>query len=322
MRVLVLGGSGFVGSHVVDALLASGLEVCVFDRNPEHFRPPLPNVTYFRGELGNRGQMEEILSQGMDAVVHMISSTVPKTSNDDPIFDVQMNLVETLALLDLCVKHRIGKVVFTSSGGTVYGNPESLPIAEEHPTNPICSYGVVKLAIEKYLYLYQKIYGLDYVALRLANPYGSRQDPEAIQGVVSVFMGKILRGQEVVIWGDGSVVRDFVHVRDVARAYANALTMNVTGAFNVGSGVGTSITQLIDLMSEELNMSPNIVRLQRRGFDVSQVVLDASKARASLAWSPQVKLEDGIAEVADWMEWYMNLNPRHRLIPTRKKVTA
>jgi UDP-glucose 4-epimerase len=322
MRVLVLGGSGFVGSHVVDALLTSGMEVCVFDRNPEHFRPPLPNVTYFRGELGNRGQMEEILSQGMDAVVHLISSTVPKTSNDDPIFDVQMNLIETLALLDLCVKHHIGKVIFTSSGGTVYGNPESLPIREDQPTNPICSYGVVKLAIEKYLHLYQKIYGLDYVALRLANPYGPRQDPDAIQGVVSVFIGKILRGQELVVWGDGSVVRDFVHVRDVAKAYRNAITMPATGVFNIGSGVGTKISELVEIIAHELNMSPNIVRLQKRGFDVTQVVLDASKAKSMLGWTPEIDVKTGISEVADWMEWYMNLSPRRRLAPTRRKVTA
>ena len=322
MRVLVLGGSGFIGSHVVDALLQAKYEVFVFDRNPEHFRPPLTNVTYFRGELGNRGQMEEILSQGMDAVVHLISSTVPKTSNDDPIFDVQMNLVETLALLDLCVKHHVRKIVFTSSGGTVYGNPQTLPIREDHPTNPICSYGVVKLTIEKYLHLYQRCFGLDFVSLRLANPYGPRQDPDAIQGVVSVFMGKILRGQELVVWGDGTVIRDFVDVRDVARAYRNALVPGVSGVFNIGSGKGVSIAQLVEIIANELNMSPNVVRLQKRGFDVSHVVLDSSKAREQLDWTPTIDLKTGISAVADWMEWYMNLAPRQRLQPTRKKVSA
>lgn len=286
----------------MDDLLDRDVEVVVFDRSRERFRPALPDVTYVRGELGNRGEVENIVSKGVDVVVHLISSTVPKTSNDDPIFDVQMNLVESLALFDLCVKHKVRKVVFISSGGTVYGNPKQLPIAEDHPTDPICSYGIVKLSIEKYLKFFHEMYGLDYVILRPSNPFGIRQDPSAIQGVVPVFMANVLQGMPVRLWGDGTIVRDFVAVRDVAELCGLAVTSEKCGTFNVGSGVGTSIAELLERISGVLGFPAKLIQEPGRTFDVPTVVLDNSRARKEFDWEPRTEMLDGLAELAQWMK--------------------
>jgi UDP-glucose 4-epimerase len=301
VRALVLGGNGFIGSHIVDQLLTMGADVTVYDRSRERYRSPLRGVTYVRGELGNRGELENTIARGVDVVVHLISSTVPKTSNDDPIFDVQMNLVESLALFDLCVKHQVGRVVFISSGGTVYGVPKSSPICEDHPTEPICSYGIVKLSIEKYLQLYQSLYGLNYIVLRLANPYGPRQDPATIQGVTSVFIGKVLRAESIRLWGDGTIVRDFVNVRDIAELCAKAAFSSVQGIFNAGTGVGTSIRELIRLIGDELQTEPEVIQEPGRVFDVPSVILCSERAHREFAWRPTTSLSSGIREQVDWL---------------------
>ena len=164
MNILVLGGNGFIGSHLVDKLLLEGHSVRVFDKNEEHYRIPVHNVEYCLAEFGNRGLLLEALND-IDIVVHLISTTVPKTSNDDPVFDVQSNIVETLFLLEQCVIKKVKKIIYASSGGAVYGIPDSLPVLEENQTNPICSYGICKLTIEKYLSLFKELYNLDYVII-------------------------------------------------------------------------------------------------------------------------------------------------------------
>lgn len=302
MRVLVIGGNGFIGSHVVDALLENGSEVVVLDRKVERFRSPLPEVKYFRCEQGNCRELENIISQGIEFVVHLASSTLPKTSNDHPIFDVQKNLVESLVLFDLCVKYKVRKVVFFSSGGTVYGVSRSLPIVEEHPTNPICSYGIVKLATEKYLQLYYHLHGLRYVILRVSNAYGIRQDPVLIQGVISVFMQQVLCNKPITIWGDGSIVRDFINVRDIANLCVRALSSDANGTFNLGSGVGVSVNQLVELISAALDRTVCIVREPSRNFDVPAIVLDCEKVKKVFSWAPRVALDDGLVDVANWLK--------------------
>ena len=171
-NILVLGGNGFIGSHLVDRLIADGHFVRVFDKYPERYRAPLPEVEYHLGDFGNRGLLLDAL-RDIDVVYHLISTSLPKTSNDDPAFDVQSNVIETLFLLEQCLAKSVLKFVFVSSGGTVYGRPDRLPIVEESPTNPECSYGITKLTIEKYLNLYHHLHGLDYVVVRPSNPYGS-----------------------------------------------------------------------------------------------------------------------------------------------------
>jgi len=299
VRVLLIGGNGFIGSHIADEFLRHELDVTVFDRYPEKYREPLPKVRFVRGEMGNRGALEPVIAGGIDVVVILASSTLPH--NNDPVFDVQSNLVETLAVLESCVKYKVRKVVFASSGGTVYGIPQFLPIPEEHPTEPVCSYGIVKLAIENYLRLYSRFFGLQYVALRLSNPFGIRQDPLSAQGIVSVFTARIMQHQPLTVWGTGDIVRDYIHIRDVASIFYEAVCSETCGIFNIGSGVGVSIKELITLISSHLNTEPTINWERPRDFDVPAIILDCEKARRSFSWEPKGSLTEGISEIAHWL---------------------
>ena len=301
MNVLVIGGNGFIGSHVVDALLQSGVRVAVFDRGPEKFRPPLSRVKYYFGSLRDRASLERPFAEGIDAVIHLASTSGPKISNDEPACDVE-NIAATLVLLDVCVKFGVKRIVFASSGGTVYGIPQILPIPESHSTEPICSYGIGKLTVEKYLQLYQHLHSTSCVILRLANPYGMRQCPESAQGVIPIFMSRMLKGEPLTIWGDGSFVRDFVSVRDIARLFLCAVASESTGIFNAGSGIGTSVNQLVNLLSSMLQIEPTVVRQSPRRFDIPAVVLNCQKAKDVFGWEPKITLNEGILEVARWLE--------------------
>jgi UDP-glucose 4-epimerase len=243
-RCLVLGGRGFIGSHLVDALLARGRLVRCFDR--PHVAPlgeahlSNPNFEIYEGDLVSEADVTEALAD-CDVCFHLVSTTLPKSSNADPVFDVESNVLGTVRLLTNAVKSGLRKVIFVSSGGTVYGVPIQLPIPEGHPTDPVCSYGISKLAIEKYLGLFKHLHGLDYTVLRLANPYGERQRTHASQGAVAVFLGKVLRGEPVEIWGDGSVVRDYIHIADVVDALLMAFERTSSEhIFNIGAGRGTA----------------------------------------------------------------------------------
>lgn len=301
MKILVLGGSGFIGSYVVDELADAGHNVISLDRYTERFRPAREDVVFFQADFGNRGELEGVFKEGVDTVVHLVSSTIPQSSNEDPIFDVQSNLVESIALFEMCVKHGVKKVVFVSSGGTVYGIPQTSIIAETHPILPMCSYGITKLAIEQYLQLFYRLYGLKYHVLRLANPYGPRQDPSKKQGAASVFMYKMLKGKEITVWGDGEVVRDFIYAEDFAKACLLAVESTDVGVLNIGSGAGVSIRQLVSVIEQVVGKSASVVSLPSRGFDVPSVVLDCTKANEELAWTPKVSMEDGLVKMHDWM---------------------
>ncbi|HUO06769.1 MAG TPA: NAD-dependent epimerase/dehydratase family protein [Phycisphaerae bacterium] len=300
MKCLILGGAGFLGSHIADQLVACGHEVRLFDRfeavktNIQHL---LPRCELVQGDFGNHAIINDA-TRGMEVVYHLISTTLPKTSNDDMAFDLSTNVVSTLAMLDACVGNGVKKVVFISSGGTVYGTPEVIPIPETHPTNPICSYGIHKLAIEKYLHLYHYLHGLEYGVMRVANPYGERQRPDGAQGAVAVFLGKMLRDEPIEIWGDGSVVRDYLYVHDVAVA-AEKLAGYAAGqdgprTFNIGAGHGLSLLQVIEGLSKALGKTPQVRFSPARKLDVPSNVLDISAAKEHLKWSPAVGFEEGL----------------------------
>jgi UDP-glucose 4-epimerase len=301
MNCLVLGGNGFIGSHLVDQLLAEGHKVRVFDKNEEYYRKPIASVDYQYGDFGNRGLLMEALAN-VDIVFHLISTTLPKTSNDDPAFDVQSNVIETLFLLEQCITQKVKKIIFISSGGTVYGKPSVLPIPENSPTDPECSYGITKLAIEKYLYLYWFLHRLDYCVLRLANAYGERQRPTATQGVIPVFLERALRNHEIVVWGDGSVIRDYVYVTDIASALLKALTYSGDmKVFNIGSGQKYSLKEVIQLIERVTGQPLKVKYTEGRSFDVPINVLDVSRAKRYLNWTPTVSLFEGITRMYTWM---------------------
>ena len=301
MNCLVLGGNGFIGSHLVDQLLAEGHRVRVFDKNEEYYRKPIASVDYHYGDFGNRGLLMEALTD-IDTVFHLISTTLPKTSNDDPAFDVQSNVIETLFLLEQCTLQKVRKFIFISSGGTIYGRQSIVPISENSPTDPECSYGITKLAIEKYLHLYWILHGLDYCVLRLANAYGIRQRPTATQGVIPVFLERILRNEEIVVWGDGSVIRDYIYVTDIASALIKASTYSgEIKIFNIGSGQGHTLNEVIHIMESVIQHPLRVKYTSGRSFDVPRNVLDISQARGFLNWTPTIGLVEGISRMYAWM---------------------
>ena len=301
MKVLVLGGNGFIGSHVVDQLLAAGHKVRVFDRSPERYRLPLKQVEYRLGCFDDMFQVAEAL-HGMDAVCHLISTTVPGTSNLDPVADVQSNLVNTLQLLEQMKKKGMKRILYLSSGGTVYGNPETSPVREDHPLNPISSYGVVKVAIEKYLNMFKQLNGFEPIILRPSNPYGPRQGHAGVQGLIGTLLTRALAGGALEIWGDGSVIRDYMHVGDLARLCVAALESDSCGVFNAGSGEGHSINEIIDLIRNTTDDQLQVNYREGRAFDVKEVVLDISRAKAEFGWQPEISLADGITDQLRWLK--------------------
>jgi UDP-glucose 4-epimerase len=302
MRILVLGGSGFLGSHIVDKFLAERHDVVVYDLYPERFRRSPAGITFYTGDFGNVGALDELIATGFDAVIHCVSTTTPKSSNESPEFDIQSNVIGTLYLLDLCVKHKVGKLVFMSSGGTVYGDiGDKAMVDETHAVRPMCSYGVSKLTIEHYLDVYKHLRGLEYVALRLANPFGERQSPLRALGALTVFLHRTLKHQGIEIWGDGSVTRDFIYVGDVANAVYLATVNQVSGIFNVGSGTGLTLHDIIENIRVAAGIKPEISWLPSRSFDVPRIVLDAKKLVGATGWRCATSLQDGISLTKDWL---------------------
>jgi UDP-glucose 4-epimerase len=296
----VLGGCGFIGSHVVDALLSSGHTVRVFDRQPERFRAPLLGVEYLFGDFSDRAMLIEAIS-GTDSVFHLISSTFPSTGNINPQADVEDNLVNTLVLIQAMMELKIGRLTFLSSGGTVYGVPETVPISEDHPLRPINSYGIVKVAIEQYLGMYLRERRLSPVVIRASNPYGPRQGHSGVQGVVSTFLRSARDRRPIEIWGDGSVVRDFFYVEDLANLIVKAAESDNVGPFNAGSGKGVSLNQLIDAIASAAQTKVDRVYRPARSTDVPTSVLDVSRAANTFGWTARVDLMDGLAASWDWL---------------------
>lgn len=304
MKCLVLGGGGFIGSAIVDRLLVAGHSVRVFERPrvaPYRVFAPAEQIEWTTGDLLSTSDVNEALAD-VDTVFHLVSTTLPKGSNDDPVYDVQSNLIGTLQILNLMVQRKTARIVFISSGGTVYGSPNYLPIDEQHPTNPQVSYGITKLAIEKYILLFERLHGIKAVILRLSNPYGERQRVETAQGAVAVFLQRALRRQALEIWGDGSVTRDYVYIGDVAEAFLRAAEyQGPLSIFNIGSGQGTSLNDLLTKLEAVLGNDIERAYLPGRPFDVKLNVLDTRLAQQELAWSPRVTMDEGLARTADWI---------------------
>jgi UDP-glucose 4-epimerase len=302
--VTVLGGGGFLGSAIVDQLLAEGHRVRVLERahnQPHRVFGPNEPVEWLPGDFREPQDIKTALKNAT-AVVHLAWSTRPKSSNDQPIFDVQSNVVASLQLLEEMRTQGIRKLLFASSGGTVYGPPIRTPIEEDHPQQPTTSYGITKLTVEKYLLLAKELHGLRPLILRMANPYGERQRVEGAQGVVAAFLQRALAGEPIEIWGDGTVIRDFLHVADVSRACGAALRYEGEECvFNIGSEAGTSLNALVDLLSELLGRELEVIHQPGRNFDVKSNVLCCRRARQELNWAPAIGMAEGLRRTLDWL---------------------
>lgn len=301
MKSLVFGGNGFIGSHLVDKLLSEGHSVRVFDKSKERYRLPLPDVEYIYGDFSDSAAIAAAV-KGVDTVFHCLSTSLPKTSNEDMISDISSNLLATISMLEQCVKESIRKLVFISSGGTVYGNPSHNPVAEDHDTNPECSYGIVKLAIEKYLFLYNHKYNLNYVILRPSNPYGSRQNPNGEQGAIAVFLGRAAKGEPIEVWGSGETIRDYIYINDLVEGIYRASVVDTKSTvFNLGSGVGVSLNELLAVIGTTTSVDIPIRNKAGRFFDVSSIYLNISRAVHELSWEPATPLAIGVEKTWDFV---------------------
>jgi UDP-glucose 4-epimerase len=301
MKCTVFGGGGFIGSAITERLLSAGHALRIVERAgtvPYRTFSPAEQLEWVSGDMFDAAVLERTL-KGTDVAVHLVSTTLPKNSDADPIHDVETNLLGSLRLLEAVVKNDVKKILFISSGGTVYGIPEYLPIDEKHPTNPLVSYGVTKLAIEKFLQLHARKHGIQVRILRVANPYGQRQQAVNAQGAATAFLRRAASGEPIEIWGDGSAVRDYLHIDDVAEAFLKAMEYEGRHqVFNIGSGCGTSLNELAEIAMEATGRSCPIRHLPSRGFDVPANVLCNKLAGDEMLWKPGITLRDGLGLMA------------------------
>jgi len=290
---VVLGGSGFLGRRLCSALLRDGYTVRSVSRTGVPATKPeewWADVEWFIGSVGPTIPRNAV--EGADVLFHLASTTHPSTSNRDPVYDLQSNTVAMVQMLQSGTLSNIKKIVYVSSGGTVYGIPRAIPIDEGHGTDPICSYGIHKLACEKYLQLFHRLNAIDVTILRVSNIYGDPQGIERPFGAVEAFVHRALRDEEIEIWGDGSTTRDYIHVDDVAVSLLKALKHSgPSGLFNVGSGIGYTLNDIVRMIEVRLKKAIRVKYQPPRSFDVPINILNISKARFELGWKPELSLE-------------------------------
>jgi UDP-glucose 4-epimerase len=301
MSVLVIGGNGFIGSRLVAALIARNDKVAVLDRFSARPDMDWSSTRYFQGDFHDADVLWEAL-QGVDTVYHLASSTVPSTADADPVADIQGNLIGTHRLLQAMRSHGVRRFCYFSSGGTVYGNPDAVPVPETHALRPISSYGIVKVAIEHYLAMSHRQGWLDPVIIRPSNPYGPGQATRGIQGAIAVFLGRALAGEGIQIWGDGDTVRDYIHIDDLIDLSLRAVESGRGGVFNAGSGVGVSLNALCDCIRAVTGAELPVQYQPGRAFDVREIVLDVARARQELGWRPFIDLHEGVGSTWEAMK--------------------
>ena len=307
MIVTIIGAAGFIGINLTQALAAAGHTVRCFDR-PQALSSVHKKLLYsdmvscHAGDFFSSFDLRSVLD-GCDVCCHLVSTSVPATSNDDPRQDVQNNLVGTLQLLDVIREVGVRKVIFPSSGGAIYGISNAPYVNEQHPLVPTSSYGIVKLAVEKYLALYENLYGIHCTCLRIANPYGPFQRFESAQGVIGVFFGHVLKGLPLQIWGDGSAVRDYLFIDDLNKAFLAALNGKSSGnTFNIGSGKGYSINELVAYIRQVTGKKINVAYSPAHNSAIPRSVLDIGLAQKELGWAPSVNLEQGLKRTWEWIQ--------------------
>lgn len=303
MKCCVIGGAGFIGTHFVNTLLETGRDVLVVGRRPRGLTSLPGKVEYRQGDIRSREFVKNILKD-VDEVVDLAHSSVPKTSYENPVLDVMDNLPGSVSLFEAACDFPLRKMLFVSSGGTVYGEPRSLPIDEDHPTNPVSPYGITKLALEKYAQMYHRIRGLPVVCARPSNPYGEGQQPFIGQGFVATAIASILAGKEIKIFGTAGTIRDYIYISDVAKALVSVLDVGLPGeCYNIGSGKGRTNIEVIEQISvfaRKSNKNPIVTNEAPRLFDVSANVLSTGKLFAISGWRPEIEFDAGIERIWDY----------------------
>ena len=302
-NTLVIGGAGYIGTHLVPELLATGRRVTVLGRRaiPAHELPQ--GVAYVMGDFARLDLISGLLDRHQE-VIHLAYATVPNTSFENPLADLLQNLPPTVQLFSE-VADRGGKLVLVSSGGTVYGEAIKLPIREDHPTKPISPYGVTKLTLESYAHLYAVTHGLQFVCIRPANAFGVGQRPFVGQGFISTAMASAMRGQPIKIFGQNGTIRDYIYVSDLASGIVSALERGrLSETYNLGSGIGLSNGEVIQALSplmKKMGFEIHVEHLPERTFDVKANVLDSSKLQEQTGWKAQVDWSEGLRLTAEWL---------------------
>ena len=307
MNVILLGAAGFIGTNIVRALSKDDRhQITVVDRNKLHFQTledmNIPNLRIVQSDLTMDADYERLV-EGQDIVYHLVSTTVPTTSNKAIAEELKGNVVLSANLFEACIHQNVKKIVFLSSGGTVYGKESKCPLNAKTPTNPITSYGVQKVTIEKLLYLYNYMYGLDYRIIRLTNPYGPYQRPNGVLGAVTTFTYKALKGEEIQVYGDGSVVRDFIYIDDAVRGIMKIVNgTDRHHTFNLGCGYGTSIKQVLDTVQDALGIEVKVRYTEARKVDVPVNYLDIKRYETAYGSLNPISLKEGVKKTAAFMK--------------------
>jgi len=302
MKILVTGGAGFIGSHLVDAFLEAGHTVAIIDDlSTGRERNINPRAEFHRADIRDAAFVEEFFRKGrFDVVCHHAAQMDVRRSVADPVFDASVNVLGVLTLLEASVRHGVKKILFASTGGAIYGEQDYFPADELHPTRPLSPYGVAKLTTEHYLFYYNAVHGLNSVCLRYANVYGPRQNPEGEAGVVAIFVNRMLRGEQPVINGDGSQTRDYTYVGDVVRANLMALSYPGSGVFNVGTGIETDVNVLFRHLRTLTGSRCEEKHGEAKKGEQLRSVLDARKIIRELGWSVSLPLEEGLRRTVEY----------------------
>ena len=308
MNILVTGGAGFIGSNIVDALVEKGHKVAVVDDLSTGKKENLNlNAQSFNIDLRDKDALDKVFQSGRPKIIYHVAAQIDvRKSAADPAFDASVNIIGSINLFELAVKYNARRIIFSSTGGALYGEPENLPADEHTEVAPLAPYGVSKYCTEQYLNYFKSMYGIERIILRYANVYGPRQDPLGEAGVIAIFTGRILNVENPIIYGDGNQTRDYVYVEDIVKA--NLLAMDgKQGIYNIGTGIETSVNELVKMFSNVLNKDIKpVYELPRKG-EVQRIALDGTKAKNELGFTPQFSLEEGLKKTIRWYEENNNL---------------
>lgn len=295
--ILLVGGCGFLGRSLTEYLSQRNYRLRVYGRleSITPFAQEFPALSYVHGDFSQIGTTDTLFD-GITAIVHLIHTTIPSTSMENMEYDVTSNVIPSLRLLEQARKHGISRFIFVSSGGTVYGEPQQIPASEEDPVTPLCSYGITKLAIEKYVQMFSRLHGLQGIVVRLSNPYGRGQLQGTPVGAVAHFLNCVATGRPIEIWGDGSAIRDYIYIEDVVEAFEQLLTRPSfpPGVYNLGTKTGYSLNDILKEIRDITGTFPEVRYLEGRPFDVQRIILNADRLNSLLQWKPRISLPEGI----------------------------
>ena len=301
MKILVTGGAGFIGSNLVDALIGFGHDVVVVDNLSSGLRKNLnPKARFYEIDIRDKKLSEVFEREKPDIVDHHAAQIDVRKSGEDPIADAEANILGSLNVITSCLRFGVKRIVYASTGGAIYGDPQYLPADENHPINPISQYGISKHTVEHYLHLYSIIHGLEYVALRYSNVYGQRQNPYGEAGVVAIFAIQMLTGQQPTIFGPGDKTRDYAHVSDIVAANIIALDRGKNTIYNIGTGIETKDQEIFDTLASVLGYKGKPIYAPVRKGEVYRISLNCGKASKELGWRPKLSLREGITRAADY----------------------